>query len=87
MAKEKKQGKRVPPSSDLKSTLESTMIYEDKHYSRVERQLRSSYFVDYLVSQMTLQDEEPKIELKKRVKNEDQSGKKSNKKRKRSISS
>lgn len=37
VAKEKKQGKKLPPSSDLKSTLESTMIYEDKHYSRVER--------------------------------------------------
>ena len=36
--------------SDLKTLLESTLVYEDKHYTRVERQLRSSYFVDYIIS-------------------------------------
>jgi len=36
--------------ADLKALLESTVVYEDKHYSRVERQLRNSYFVDYIIS-------------------------------------
>lgn len=36
--------------ADLKMLLESTLVYEDKHYTRVERQLRNSYFVDYIIS-------------------------------------
>ena len=31
-------------------------MYQEKHYSRAERLLRQSYYVDYLVSQMQLQD-------------------------------
>jgi hypothetical protein len=32
-------------------------IYSEKHYERAERGLKKSYFVDYVLSQMTLQDD------------------------------
>ena len=43
---------------ELRDVLEGTMVYQEKHYDRAERLLRSAYFVDYLVSQMTLEEEE-----------------------------
>ena len=40
---------------DLKSLLDSTFVYQDKHYNRISKHLRNGYFIDYIVSQMTLQ--------------------------------
>jgi len=45
--------------SDLKSLLEGTSIYQDKHLKRISRHLRNSFFVDFVVSQMSLQAPEP----------------------------
>ena len=39
----------------IKEVLEGTQVYQERHYTRIERQLRSSYFVDYILSQMTLE--------------------------------
>lgn len=66
---------------DLKTLLDSTYVYQDKHYNRISKHLRNSHFVDYIVSQMTLQapekEEAASAEITERI----------NKKRKRSISS
>ena len=51
--KEKGQG-----PDELKSSLEATMVYQEKHYERIEKHLKNSYFVDYIVSQMTLEKDE-----------------------------
>ena len=49
--------------ADLKSLLEATSIYQDKHLKRISKHLRNSYFIDFVVSQMQLQapDEEATI--------------------------
>jgi len=39
---------------DLKDTLQTTLTYTYKHQDRIERQVRNSYFLDYIVSQITL---------------------------------
>lgn len=41
--------------SDLKALLEGTSVYQDKHFKRISRHLRNSFFVDFVVSQMSLQ--------------------------------
>lgn len=46
---------------DLKSLLEGTSVYQDKHYNRIQRHLRNSYFIDFVVSQMTLQEDETTV--------------------------
>lgn len=48
---------------DLKTLLDSTFVYQDKHYNRISKHLRNSHFVDYIVSQMTLQA--PEVEESK----------------------
>ena len=42
----------------LQHVVESVQLYNEKHYSRMDRLLTNSYFVDYLVSQMTLEPQE-----------------------------
>ena len=32
-------------------------VYNHKHYSRIDRHLTNTYFVNYIVSQMTLNEE------------------------------
>lgn len=66
---------------DLKSLLEGTSVYQDKHYTRIQRHLRNSYFIDFVVSQMTLQEDEkpkeatkPELKNKRQAKNEQKSG-------------
>ena len=44
-------------SKDLSNNLQMMEIYSEKHYERAERGLKKSYFVDYVLSQMTLQDD------------------------------
>ena len=41
--------------ADLKSLLEATSIYQEKHLKRISKHLRNSYFIDFVVSQMQLQ--------------------------------
>jgi len=41
----------------LKDNLSATLTYTYKHQDRFERQLRNSYFIDYIVSQMSLQED------------------------------
>jgi len=38
----------------LSALIDSLRLYNEKHYLRMDRHLTNSYFVDYLVSQMTL---------------------------------
>lgn len=68
---------------DLTALFETVQLYNQKHFSRMDRHLTHSYFVDYIVSLMTLQaDEEPAmIEVKELGKKEIIVGK-----RKRSVS-
>jgi hypothetical protein len=47
------------PTDKLMEIMQGTLVYQDKHKKRVERQHRSAYFVDYIVSQMTLQQKDP----------------------------
>lgn len=42
--------KKKKKQPTLKAVLEGTQIYQDKHYTRVEGQLRNSYFADYILS-------------------------------------
>ena len=37
--------------------LEATEMYSDKHYTRADRNLKRSFYVHYVLSQMTLLDE------------------------------
>lgn len=45
---------------DAMNLFETINLYNEKHYSRMDRQMQNSYFVDYVVSLMTLQEEESK---------------------------
>ena len=65
---------------DLPGVLESVELYNQKHYQRMDRQLSNSYFVDYLVSQMTLQED-----LEEETKVQEPDTKMIGKKRKRSF--
>ena len=38
----------------LKSILEATEMYSDKHYTRADRNLKRTFYVQYVLSQMTL---------------------------------
>ena len=51
--------------SDLKALLEGTSIYQDKHLKRISRHLRNSFFVDFVVSQMSLQAPETQEQSEK----------------------
>ena len=44
-------------SGGLKELLEATDVYSKKHYERADRNLKSVYYVNYVISQMTLQDD------------------------------
>ena len=44
-------------TQDLKDNLSATLTYSYKHQDRFERQLRNSYFIEYIVSQMSLQED------------------------------
>jgi len=66
-------------SKQLSEMVEAMLMYSDKHYSRADRNLKQSYFVHFVMGQMTLQEDtklleqtEPKSErkrdLKKKVK-------------------
>mmetsp|Transcript_4577 Transcript_4577/g.6946 ORF Transcript_4577/g.6946 Transcript_4577/m.6946 type:complete len:100 (+) Transcript_4577:2767-3066(+) len=75
------------PQDHLKQVLEGAMVYQEKHYQRAERLLRASYYVDYVVSQMTL-DEQPAVGSKRALvaapTEEEIVGKKKSKKSKKS---
>lgn len=38
----------------LKQLVEATEVYSVKHYSRADRNLKRTYYVQYVLSQMTL---------------------------------
>jgi len=38
----------------LKAILEATEIYSGKHYTRADRNLKRTFYVQYVLSQMTL---------------------------------
>jgi len=40
----------------LRGLLEATEMYSAKHYSRVDRNLKRTFYVQYVLSQMTLLD-------------------------------
>lgn len=65
----------------LKAILEATDTYSEKHYTRADRNLKRSFYVQYVLSQMTLLEDkkllaekleestsQPKITEKKREK-------------------
>lgn len=57
----------------LKDLLAVTCLYSDKHYQRAQRNFKQSFFVDYILSRMTLQSEsfkqeESKVERKRDLK-------------------
>lgn len=54
--KRKKLKTKVGERIDIKDALESLQVYQDKHYKRAERLLRSSHFVDYVLKQRSLFD-------------------------------
>ena len=39
----------------LKAILEATDTYSEKHYTRADRNLKRSFYVQYVLSQMTLE--------------------------------
>lgn len=43
---------------DAMNVFETINLYNQKHYTRMDKHLQNSYFVDYVVSLMTLQGEE-----------------------------
>lgn len=61
------EGKDKPAVQDLKQVLEGTLVYQDRHYGRADRFLKTSYFIDHVVSQMTLQEEKAEIAAQKSV--------------------
>ena len=52
--KNEKKKKEIP--AEIKNVLEGILLYEEKHYERAEKLLRCSYFVDYVLQQMTLDE-------------------------------
>jgi len=55
---ETKEGSAV---QDLRKVLEGTLIYQDRHYTRADRFLKTSYFIDHTINQMTLQEEKDQL--------------------------
>ena len=51
---ETKEGSAI---QDLRKVLEGTLIYQDRHYNRADRFLKTRYFIDHTINQMTLQEE------------------------------
>ena len=51
-------------SGGLKELLEATEVYTRKHYERADRNLKSVYYVNFVISQMTLQDDLDKLKQK-----------------------
>lgn len=49
---------------DAANLFETIGLYNLKHYSRMDRQYQNSFFVDYIVSLMTLQEEQKQEEPK-----------------------
>ena len=41
-------------SKQLSEMVEALLMYSDKHYGRAERHLKHSYFVHFVMGQMTL---------------------------------
>ena len=37
--------------------IEATELYSNKHYERADKNLKQVYYVNYVLSQMTLQDD------------------------------
>ena len=56
--KRKKMKKKAGERIDIKDAFESLQVYQDKHFKRAERLLRSSHFVDYVLKQRSLFDGE-----------------------------
>ena len=47
----------------LKEMIEATEMYSSKHYTRTDKNLKSVYYVNYVLSQMTLQEDVKKLEI------------------------
>ena len=41
----------------LKEMLEATELYSSKHYARADKNLKNVFYVNYVLSQMTLQED------------------------------
>ena len=44
-------------SNVLKDLLEATHLYSDKHYQRADKSLKQSYYLHFVIGQMTLQED------------------------------
>jgi hypothetical protein len=52
-------------SKPLSEMIEAMLMYSDKHYSRAEKNLKQSYFVHFVMGQMTLQEDTRMLEQTK----------------------
>lgn len=43
---------------DANNMFETIALYNNKHYDRMDKNYKNSFFVDYIVSQMSIQEEE-----------------------------
>ena len=68
----------------LKAILEATGMYSEKHYTRVDRNLKRSFYVQYVLSQMTLLEDKKLTEKESDSKTATMTGK-SERKRERKV--
>ena len=52
--------------------IEATELYSNKHYDRADKNLKRVYYVNYVLSQMTLQDDVDRMTQKKSIPEEKQ---------------
>jgi hypothetical protein len=73
-------------SKKLSELVEAMQLYSDKHYARTDKHLKQSYFVHFVMNQMTLQEDTKVLEeAKPSVRKRD--AKKKEKTRERRVSS